>query len=83
MTKKLPKIINIFIMIFLFSLFIIYPLYFRHDYYDMVYAKYDLFKIIYRVFIPGMSILSILYLIKNKKNIKLSEIGRASCRERV
>lgn len=75
MTKKLPKIINIFIMIFLFSLFIIYPLYFRHDYYDMVYAKYDLFKIIYRVFIPGMSILSILYLIKNKKNIKLSVLS--------
>lgn len=74
--KSLPeKIINIFIMIFLFALFIIYPLYFRHAYYDMVYAKYDLFKIIYRTFIPGMFILSIWYLIANRKNMNLKSLS--------
>lgn len=74
--KSLPeKIINIFIMIFLFALFIIYPLYFRHAYYDMVYAKYDLFKIIYRTFIPGIFILSIWYLIANRKNMNLKSLS--------
>ena len=78
--ETLPETIMIgAVAVFVFALFVLYPLYFQDKYANMGNAKYDFFKTAYTVFIPVMLLSCVSYLFLKRKELSIKSI----CREMV
>lgn len=78
--ETLPETIMIgAVAVFVFALFVLYPLYFQDKYANMGNAKYDFFKTAYTVFIPVMLLSCVSYLFLKRKELSIKTI----CREMV
>lgn len=78
--ETLPETIMIgAVAVFVFALFVLYPLYFQDKYANMGNAKYDFFKTAYTVFIPVMLLACVSYLFLKRKELSIKTI----CQEMV
>lgn len=78
--ETLPETIMIgAVAVFVFALFVLYPLYFQDKYSNMGDAKYDFFKTAYTIFIPVMLLSYVCYLLLKRKVLSI----KAICQEMV
>lgn len=75
--ETLPETIMIGgVAVFVFALFVLYPLYFQDKYANMGNAKYDFFKTAYTIFIPIMLLACVCYLFLKRKELSIKTICR-------
>ncbi len=73
--ETLPETIMIGgVAIFIFALFVLYPIYFQDKYANMGSAKYDFFKTAYTIFIPVMLLSYLCYLFLKRKGLTIRSI---------
>lgn len=73
--ETLPETVMIgAVAVFVFALFVLYPLYFQDKYANMGDAKYDFFKTAYTIFIPVMLAASVCYLFIKRKELSIKTI---------
>lgn len=73
--ETLPETIMIgAVAVFVFALFVLYPLYFQDKYANMGNAKYDFFKTAYTIFIPVMLLACVCYLFLKRKELSIKII---------
>ena len=78
--ETLPETIMIgAVAVYVFALFVFYPLYFQDKYANMGNAKYDFFKTAYTIFIPVMLLACVCYLFLKRKELSIKTI----CQEMV
>lgn len=78
--ETLPETIMIgAVAVFVFALFVLYPIYFQDKYSNMGNAKYDFFKTAYTIFIPVMLLSCVCYLFLKRKELSIKTI----CQEMV
>lgn len=78
--ETLPETVMIgAVAVFVFALFVLYPLYFQDKYANMGNAKYDFFKTAYTIFIPVMLVAFACYLFLKRKELSIKTI----CQEMV
>lgn len=73
--ETLPETVMIGgVAIFVFAIFVLYPIYFQDKYANMGSAKYDFFKTAYTVFIPVMLLSYVCYLFLKRKELSVKAI---------
>ena len=78
--ETLPETIMIGgVAVFVFALFVLYPLYFQDKYANMGNAKYDFFKTAYTIFLPIMLLSCVCYLFLKRKELSIKTV----CQEMV